>query len=353
MKKILHLAKYYVPHIGGVETHLREVNKILVREGHSVTVVCFQGDKTEKLIEKIDKVTVVRIPTESFLPDMLKSNLFSKWYLKLKVWTWIAKNSKYFLDADIIQVHDVMWWIWPLYMAIYYKIYITFHGWEGHYPVRTRDKLHRYYNSLSAKKSIHVGDFISQFYLDKPNHVIYGGVSLPKVSSVKNSSKVLSNNSHIVFLGRLEEENDIEKYLLLFKLVKKKFTKVKIIFVGDGAYREECEAIGQVTGYINNPVKYLEDANLVCANSYLSILEAQSYGKVVCSFYSHPLKKSYLTTFPGEKLMVMGSDPSRVFKKLVELNRLDNKRLAKEIRRFAGEMSWQKVVNVYQAMWLI
>ncbi|MDH5533117.1 MAG: glycosyltransferase family 4 protein [Candidatus Pacebacteria bacterium] len=364
MKKILHLAKYYSPHIGGVETHLREVNKILVKKDYQVTVICFQDNEDQELIEQIDKVTVVRIPVSSFLPKLLSNqslfinNPFSKLFFKLKLWTWIAKNSKYFLDADIIQVHDVMWWIWPLYMATYYKIYMTFHGWEGRYPVRQRDKLQRYYNSLAAKKSIHVGDFIAQFYLDKPNHVIYGGVNMPKLAKNKSEKlitekKILSNNSKIVFLGRLEEENEIKKYLSLFKLIKEKFPKVKITFVGDGLYREECEKLGEVTGYIDNPTDYLLDANLVCANSYLSILDAQSYGKVVCSFYSHLLKRSYLENFPGAKLMIIGSKPSDVFKKLLEINRLDNKKLSKEIKKFASKMSWQKIVDIYQEMWEI
>lgn len=362
MKKILHLAKYYSPHIGGVETHLREINKILVKEGKQVTVICFQDSKDQELIEKIAKVTVVRIPVRSFLPEvfnkqsLLVNNPFSKLLFKLKLWTWIVKNSKYFLDVDIIHVHDVMWWIWPLYMATYYKLYMTFHGWEGYYPVRQRDKLQRFYNSLAAKKSIHVGDFIAQFYLDKSNHVIYGGVNMPKVNkkndgNQNNISKVLSNNSQIVFLGRLESENEIEKYLSLFKLIKNKFSKVKFKFVGDGSYRSECEQLGEVTGFIDNPTDHLAEASLVCANSYLSILEAQSYGKVVCSFYSHLLKKSYLENFPGAKLMIIGSSSNDVFKKLIQLNRLDNKKLSREIKKFAGGMSWQKVLDVYQKMW--
>jgi glycosyltransferase involved in cell wall biosynthesis len=356
MKKILHLAKYYSPHIGGVETHLKEVNRILINEGNQVTVICFKSNEEESLEEVINNVKVIRIPVNSFLQKLLIRNPFSKFLLKIKVWTWIAQHSNLFLSSDIIQVHDVMWWIWPLYMAVYYKTYLTFHGWEGRYPVRSIDKYHRYFNSLGAKKTIHVGDFISEFYLDKPTHVIYGGVTMPKDNAnhkikTEASKKILANHSQIVFLGRLEFENEIEKYLELFELIKSEYPDIKITFVGDGSFREECQRVGQVTGYIDNPEKYLQRADLVCASSYLSILEAQSYGKVVCSFYSHPLKKSYLTTFPGAKLMMIGSNPNDVFKKLLQLNRLDNQKLAQEIRKFAGGMGWDKVVEVYEEMW--
>ncbi|NCN03577.1 MAG: glycosyltransferase family 4 protein [Candidatus Pacebacteria bacterium] len=356
MKKILHLAKYYSPHIGGVEKHLREINKILINQGYQVTVICSQSNEEESLEEVIDKVKVIRIPVNSFLPKLFVKNPLGKFLLKIKVWTWMAQHSKLFLNSDIIQIHDVMWWIWPLYMAVYYKTYLTFHGWEGIYPVRSIDKYHRYFNSLGAKKTIHVGDFISEFYLDKPTHVIYGGVTMPKNNpnlkiKTEASKKILSSHSHIVFLGRLEFENEIEKYLELFKLIKREFPEIKITFVGDGSFREDCQKVGQVTGYINNPEKYLRRADLVCASSYLSILEAQSYGKVVCSFYSNPLKKSYLTTFPGAKLMMIGSNPNEVFRKILQLNRLDNQKLAQKIRKFAGEMGWDKVVEVYQEMW--
>jgi glycosyltransferase involved in cell wall biosynthesis len=353
MKKILHLAKYYSPHLGGVETHLKEINKLLTKEGNQVIVICFQSSDKEELEEVIDGVQVIRIPVNSFLPKMFSNNPVSKSLLKLKVWTWIAQHSKLFLDADIIQVHDVMWWIWPLYMVVYYKTYLTFHGWEGRYPVRAIDKYHRYFNSLGAKKSIHVGDFISQFYLDKPNHVIYGGVNMPKgrtkIKSSKN--KTLSDKSQIVFLGRLEFENEIEKYLQLFKLIKKEYPKIKITFVGDGAYQEDCQEVGEVIGYVDNPNNYLEQADLVFANSYLSILEAQSYGKIVCSFYSHLLKKVYLITFPGSKLMLIESSPRKMMGRLSRVNKLNQSKLSNEVQKFAKSMSWQNIVGVYKQMW--
>ncbi|NCN87486.1 MAG: glycosyltransferase family 4 protein [Candidatus Pacebacteria bacterium] len=359
MKKILHLTKYYSPHIGGVETHLKEINKILIKQGYQVTVICSQSNDQESLEEVIDKVRVIRIPINSLLPKLFIKNPLGKFLLKIKVWTWIAQHSKLLLQADIIQIHDVMWWIWPLYMAVYYKTFLTFHGWEGKYPVRTIDKYHRYFNSLGAKKTIHAGDFISQFYLDKPNFVIYGGVNMPLENRKNDHNQkehlgdILSSKSQIVFLGRLEFENEIEKYLQLFKIIKEKYPQIKITFVGDGSFRKECLEFGQVTGYIDNPNSYLKNADLVCASSYLSILEAQSYGKVVCSFYSNPLKKAYLTTFPGAKFMIIDSTPSSMLSKLNKINKLDERKLSGEIEKFAKTMSWQNVVEVYKKMWSV
>lgn len=352
MKKILHLAKHYHPHVGGVETHLREVNKLLVKNGYEVTVICFQSDQSEELEETVDQVKVIRIPVSSFYPKFFTFDFLVKTFFKIKLWTWITKNSKLFLKADVIQVHDVFWWVWPLYMAIYYKTYLTFHGWEGRFPVRMRDKIQRYYNSMSAKKTIHVGDFIADFYLDKPNYVIYGGVNSPKkLSEPKCGHKLLSNSSKIIFLGRLEYENEIGNYLELFELIKEQYPQIKITFVGDGSFRDECLEIGEVTGMVADPTDYIQSADFVCANSYLSILEAQSYGKVVISFYSHLLKKSYLSKFPGAKLMLIESSPSKMLKKMIGLNRLDTQKLSKEIRSFAESMTWEKVVDTYKEMW--
>jgi glycosyltransferase involved in cell wall biosynthesis len=353
MKKILHLAPYYAPHLGGVETHLKEINRLLVAKKHQVTVICFQSDESEKLEETIVGVRVIRIPVNDLVPAFLQFSPLKKLYVKIKVWTWVAQHNKLFLDADVIQVHDVMWWIWPLYMVVYYKVYLTFHGWEGRYPVRQRDKIHRLFNSWGAKKTIHVGDFISQFYLDKPSYVIYGGTNTPSLSQNNDSGvrELISNSTQIVFLGRLEKENDIEKYLSLFSLLKKSYPKLQITFVGDGMYKEACAKVGVVTGWVKNPQTYLKKADVVCASSYLSILEAQSYGKLVISFYSHPLKKSYLETFPGAPYMIIGSDPKLVSKKIEKWETIDLKKLHKKIRAFAQTMSWEKVVAVYEKMW--
>jgi len=364
-QKILHLAKFYQPHLGGVETHLWEVNKILVKAGHKVQVITLQHDPDLALQEK----NIIRIPIGEFklkLAGFLDAKISKmgavfpllsfpqKLFFKIKLWTWILKQSKLFLEADIIQVHDVFWWIWPLYPLIYYKTFITFHGWEGQYPVRPQVKLQRRINSMSAKKVMHIGGWIKRFYGDKPDVVSYGGVNLQKSPSGNLKNQFAKKINKIVLVGRLEAENEIEQYLAIFKKLHAKNKSLKIVFVGDGALRGECEKLGQVTGWVKNLRQYLVSADLVFANSYLSILEVQALGKMVGAIYSHPLKKAYLETFPGKKYMLVAGGANDLAQKILDFEKLAPAKkqvLSKKIVTFAKSQTWEKVADAYKKIW--
>ena len=60
--KIVQLAKYYLPHLGGVEIHLKEINSLLIKMGHQVTVITEQNDLKLSGSAKYDGVDVIRIP---------------------------------------------------------------------------------------------------------------------------------------------------------------------------------------------------------------------------------------------------------------------------------------------------
>lgn len=355
MSKIIQLTPYYEPHLGGVETHVRQLNELLIGQGHEVVVFCQQHERSLPLEEEIAGVRILRIPVFDFQPFLPLPNILSKFFFKLKVWTWIARQGQLLASADVIQIHDVFWWIWPLYPLIYFKTYLTFHGWEGRYPVQFKAKLQRYYNAMAAKKTLHVGDFIQHFYWDKPTAVIYGGAPselIARLLKLENSDQLwLSNQSKIVFIGRLEAVNDLETTLTFLSLVKDKYPKIQISFVGDGSWRTECEKLGQVTGLVSDPSRFLFDCDLVCANSYLSILEAQALGKPVCAFYSNSLKEKYLRGYPGAKLMLIGNDPKAMMRRAESLTKKQISGLARKIKDFATTQTWQNVLNTYLQLW--
>ena len=46
---IVHIAKYYRPHVGGVETHVEEINKLLVEKNRRVNIITLGYQKSLKL----------------------------------------------------------------------------------------------------------------------------------------------------------------------------------------------------------------------------------------------------------------------------------------------------------------
>ena len=217
--KIVHLTRRYLPDRGGVETHVSEVNKILLARGHAVSVFTEQTNSHEPLIEEIKAVSIKRLP-------MVAAEH------KFPTWSWVWRQRQLLQTADIIQIHDIFWWLLPFYPLFRHKIHITFHGWETRYPVPWRFKVQRRLYNFLSQSSLHVGDWISEFYGDQPDAVTYGGVALTELNTkqqTNHSSKILN----VAFIGRLSADNDLPKVITAFKKLTT-LLPIKVTFVGDG-----------------------------------------------------------------------------------------------------------------------
>lgn len=337
MPRLVQVTPFYSPHLGGVETHVKELNKELLKKNFQITVLTTQHDADVSLKEDVAGVKVLRLPK-------ITSNK------KFQTWKWIWQQRQILQAADVIHIHDIVWWLYPFLFLWRHKTSATFHGWEGIYPIPLKNKLQRRFNSWLVTKRIHVGAWIQDFYGDEPDAVMYGGVS-PQTGAqltVPNQKEI-----KCVFIGRLETVNEISLYLELLQLLKKIGLPFTVIWVGEGSYRLACQVYGEVTGMVENPSRFLEKADLVFATSYLSILEAQALGKVVVGFYSHPLKKAYLQTFPGNSAMLAGSQPSIIADEIQSLLKDTKKwqQLSRSAVQNAHDQTWKKVAKIYQKIW--
>ena len=337
---VIHLCRWYSPHVGGVETHVAAISQELHQRGWRVLVFTEQHDAHLPLCEKKGGIEIYR-----------KSALESE---KMKTWQWLWSQRQLLDQADVIHAHDVFWWLLPYYAARFFtahkKIFITFHGWEGQYPVPFKNKLQRWVWSRISTGTMHVGEWIREFYWDKPDVVTYGGTELEKKDIPARRSKPLYS---FVFCGRLSSENEITKYITLLNELKSNQVAFEMTWVGDGPLRGKCEEVGTVTGFVASPIQYLRNADIVFAASYLSILQAQSIGKVVGAFYSHPLKQRYLETFPGAKVMIITDQISEMEEKLLKLLFEDRQyeKLSQQAQKFAQQQTWDKVTNAYETLW--
>src|ERR1700683_2622664 len=100
--KILFLCRLYAPHIGGVEKHVAEISKRLLKEGNDVYIITEKYDEKLKDFEIINGVTVYRVATGS--EDRFK---------KFRIWNELFKLHRVIFEADIIHCHDVFFWYLP------------------------------------------------------------------------------------------------------------------------------------------------------------------------------------------------------------------------------------------------
>ena len=104
---IVFLARRFYPEIGGVEKHVLEIGKRMVKKGHKVVVISEISQKTHsdgkqsslesaKIAGEVDGIKIYRI-------DGGKND----WFKKFRVWRQLWKLRKFILESDIVHCHDV------------------------------------------------------------------------------------------------------------------------------------------------------------------------------------------------------------------------------------------------------
>lgn len=278
--KIIFLSQYFYPHLGGVEKHVLELGKILVKKGHSVTVITDKYTDELKLKEKYERINVVRFSYSK-----------TKYLGLLYIWYWVIKNRELLLKADIVHCHDIFIWYLPLRLIYpFKKVYLTIHGWEGFFPIPFKNQLLKKVSIYLSCGNIIVGKYIEKWYGVKADKVIYGAVNMPNYPRKKIKDTYL-------FLGRLSEDTGLNKFLDFLR-----DKNYRAIFCGEGPLRSICEKHGKVLGLVE-PKPYLEVSEFCFASGYLSCLEAFAYKCKVIVDWENKLKKDYWQLTPFYKFI--------------------------------------------------
>ncbi len=335
MKHIVFCTPGFAPHIGGVEKHVTAVATQLGRLGYRVSVVTPKESQGENILQHLTNVSVITLEGDA--------------HSKRDVWLWVLRQWRLFVLADVVHVHDVAWWILPVLPLIFMKFFITFHGWEGEYPIPLLHKLQRRFFSVCARATIHIGAYIQEFYGDKPTCIMYGGVAAENIMFAHKSNK-----QSIVFVGRLAADTDVPLYIKYFKKLKAQLPAITITWVGDGPLHNLCARYGQVTGFVEHPEKYTQRARLVCAASYLSCLEAIAVGKKVLAVHSHFLKERYLKVFPFADRCIIDSASFSTMCDVMTLLKQEEyitQDTQKQLQRRLLDFTWGAVTKQYVHLW--
>ncbi len=329
--KVIFLSRRFAPEIGGVEKHVYEISKVLIKKGYEITVIT----ESPGNFNEYEGIKIIRIPKTS-----------EGWLKKFDIWKWIILNYKLFNGVHIIHAHDVYFWYLPLKLIfLSKKSFITFHGYES-YPISKKAILIRKISEHLANGNIIVGDFIKKWYFTKPDYVIYGGTDIPKeVKKVKNKNSA-------VFIGRLDYHTGISGYVKAYEIVKKEIPNFKLEIVGDGLYRNKFKKYKLIGATISSD-KYLEENSFAFVSRYLSILEALARKRLVFALYDNPVKEDYLRMAPYAKFIVIENSPEELARKV--LYYLENPReaelLASKGHAWVKDKTWESVAEIYIKLW--
>lgn len=270
--KVLFLARFVHPHIGGVERHISAISSKLYALGYTVKTISEKDIKQPRI----------------------------KFIGLLYIWYWFIKNRREVLDADIIHIHDVFIWYLPL--RILYprkKVYTTFHGWEGKFPLPMWAILNKRIAWKLSAGTIAVGNYINKWYGIRADFVTYGGVN--KVQSLK--FKVQSNTkikNTIIWLGRQDKDtgiNEFHKWLIV------NGQRLTVKYITNDP----------------NPEKYLKKSEYCVPSGYLSYLEAWNAGCKIITFADNPLKEDYWKEIKKIKKIPSWSEVTELYLKIWRL----------------------------------
>jgi glycosyltransferase involved in cell wall biosynthesis len=353
---ILFLARRFYPQIGGVEKHVLEIGKRLVKKGHKVIAIAelekntnglnyHSTPKSATLAGKVEGIEIYRINVSK-----------DDWFKKFRIWKELWRHRKIIASADVVHCHDVFFWYLPFrFLFLFKKVYTTFHGYEGNFiPTKKAIVMHKLAEKLS-RGNICIGNFFEKWYGTKATYVSFGAV---EISDPKEQNKIDKNL--IVFLGRLEKETGIMEYLEALNKLSITYKDLRLEVLGNGLLMEEAKEYAvnnhlsvNFRGFIENTAKYIERASFVFVSRYLGILEAMASKKYVLAVYNNKIKEDYLRMTPFSDFISISSNSGEIYKELKRCLADEKQKKVKIDKAYAWvkDKTWDNLVNVYLKLW--
>ncbi len=247
------VSPYYAPHVGGVESHVRDLARYLVRQGDSVTVLTSRFSSMLPALERREGVVVRRMPT---LLNVLRTPLMPSVYREVMKGGWDVVHSQspppvtaYFActAANNIGVPHVLTYhaddevqlpaVGPLIVALY------------------RESLGRYTFAHSDKVVVSTQTYASTSRLvwNYDPEVIGAAIDPSRFGEQVDGSRVRKQlgippppEGHMVlFVGRLVPHKGVE---FLLEAVHNMLPSATVVVAGEGPHRRTLQLSARALG---------------------------------------------------------------------------------------------------------
>ncbi|CAB3290132.1 Glycosyl transferase group 1 [Methanocaldococcus lauensis] len=290
--KLIIFPGYYVPHIGGLETHVDEFVKYLSKDNNYDIYIFAPNIPTYKEFEiKHNNVKVYRYPAFEIIPNYPVPNLFN-----IKFWKMFLNLYK--IDFDIVMTRTRFFsntLLGFIFAKLRFNKKILIHVEHGSAFVKVENeftnKLAYTYDKtigkIIFKKSDYiiaiskaVKDFIlKNFIKDKEVPIIYRGLEIEKIESIEKDKEIkekFKNKIKLCFVGRLYKWKGVENIIKAYKMLPEDIkNSVVLIIVG---YGEDLKRLKKLAGnYLNNGIYFTGKVDFEKA---ISIIKA-------CDIYIH------------------------------------------------------------------
>ncbi len=276
--KIAEVCPRYGPYIGGIETHVEELSKRFVRNGHEVTVITTDPSGRLPKSGVIDGVEVVRFPV--FAPG-------DAYYISPALRSYVKKAGGY----DVVHAHG--YHAFPAYFAASAKaskfIFTPHYHGHGHTPLR--NLLLKPYAFLGrriferADRVVCVSGFekdlvCRDFRCGDKVTVIPNGVNKAEFKDLEPYPKGLKV---ILYVGRLEEYKGVQYAIRALPFLP--WHRLHVI--GKGPYRDALVKEAEAAG-VKDRVAFVSDQSrqdllrwYATADVFVMLSKFEAYGITV------------------------------------------------------------------------
>lgn len=373
---ICYTTDYFLPEYGGIQTHVHELSKVAIKNGHKVTVVT--SVESERMVEKIDNINVIRVKYPKYAGFFALSGLKNRLYKIFRK-----------IDPDIIHAHHAFS---PMGLAtahaakkIGIPAILTNHSIPIGYEAFKRlwnyfsrifllyQEIYniRKYDAIIAVSTL-AAEYIRVYYPKGRIFVVPPPVESEffNVSATKEDIGFNSEDKIVLFVGRLALKKGIEFALYSFRLISLLEPKAKLCVVGpyEKAYMWHVKILVKSWGLEDKVIfvgpvdrellrKFYAASDVFIFPSYggesfgIVVLESMATGTPVVATSGGALKKyieryglGYITGFSPVKF-------ARAVIRLLNNPTLRDK-IGKKCRIFARLFSWDrifsKIMDIYR-----
>jgi len=246
--RVLMVTPRYFPYMGGIETHVHEVGRRLVRRNVDVTILTTMPSMNGITLPgeaDVEGMHVVRVPV------LLNKNDF---YIAPEMYSFITHGG-----WDLIHCQGIHTLVPPLAMMAARKAHlpfvVTFHtgGHSSPFRAKIRSAQWRVLRPLLAKaeRLIGVSQFEAKYFSEllhipsKRFSVIPNGATLPALTSPLQST---GDHTLIVSLGRLERYKGHQHMIMALPKICERRPDARLLILGGGPYEGSLRRLAQQMG---------------------------------------------------------------------------------------------------------
>jgi phosphatidyl-myo-inositol alpha-mannosyltransferase len=358
--RILQVSDSYYPDPGGVSEVLHHLSKALKNLGNEVHILTGNHPKAdkEKNVTRLGKRKSLQL-NKSEVNWVFSPLLFSK------VRNFIRSN-----DFDIIHTHG------PFapnlsFLALLYSNATNFATFHTAFSGFNYYKISKFFFTPISRKingSICVSQYaLSEIYPHFPEsnyRIIPNGVDIKRFQPKGKKLDEFTNNTIILFLGRLDPRKGLSVLIKAFPLIKKKIPDALLVVAGKGMppknIPENLKKYIIFKGAIPNemvPV-YYRSADLYCSPALFGetfgivLLESMACGTPVIASNI----KGYRDVIPDKAMLFEKGDPNSLASKAISIlkNKAKQKRIIKISLETAKQYTWENIAikteNFYKSV---